>query len=408
MTHSNDPHAPTDEFVEFLERDTMRRLRYEQRFAQSTNGQKHARRIPSALMLAAGVVMTLTTGMVLGASANYASAEVLPNGTTTIPARPALAILPIKNALSAIGCTQAPQSAAPKAAATVAVAATADSATNQVAAPTVQVKPDRAAIAALATRYEGAVVRGDTAADFVVMVLDASDKYVWSTHGTGGVAIEVGGDQRTPAERREYERAHQKELIGSATLPNEYSYAFFNRDSTDDSLRTMRIYLSGTLNALRYRDTAGSAAGTARGGGGRGGRGGGQVDSLARRYTLHYLRDSSLYGRIVADGNLAWSRQDLLGCAGGIITRGRRAEALAADSVAGPYTVGLPMARFGSHCNQAAGLQQPAAGESGIAGLASGNVTSADVYVFPAVELGSRALQVMVVHLSAGARWTGR
>jgi hypothetical protein len=80
-------------------------------------------------------------------------------------------------------------------------------------ASTVQrAKPDRAKIAALAKQHAPAVVRGDTAADYVLMVLDAADRYVWSTHGIGSLSIEVAGDTRTSEERAEFTREHRAEL----------------------------------------------------------------------------------------------------------------------------------------------------------------------------------------------------
>ncbi|MEP6834847.1 MAG: hypothetical protein ABJB74_15745, partial [Gemmatimonas sp.] len=230
---NDDKHAPTDEFVEYLARDTMRRLRYESRFSEAPR-VNHSRSRYTTLAVAAGVVITLSTGMVLGASANYASAEVLPNGTTTIPSRPAFAILPIKNALSAIGCTQSVEHAvaaatSPKSASlpsTVVPPIAEPAAIDQVSTPTLSENPNRALIALLARQHQPAVVRGDTISQYIVMVLDAAQNYLWSTHGNGGVAVDAGGDLRTPVERAEYNRVYAAELQGtSRPISIRYSYA---------------------------------------------------------------------------------------------------------------------------------------------------------------------------------------
>jgi hypothetical protein len=86
-------------------------------------------------------------------------------------------------------------------------------ATGPGAAPPAVPKPDRARIAALVAEHHPLVVRADTLGDYVVMVLDAAEQYVWSTAGAGGVAIEVGGDRRTAAERAEYDREHAAQFI---------------------------------------------------------------------------------------------------------------------------------------------------------------------------------------------------
>ena len=70
---------------------------------------------------------------------------------------------------------------------------------ESVVLPIVPANPDRAKIAALAKQHQERAVKGDTAVDYIVMVLDATDKYVWSTIGSGNLSIEVAGDKRTPA-----------------------------------------------------------------------------------------------------------------------------------------------------------------------------------------------------------------
>lgn len=399
MNDSGDKHAPTEEFVEYLARDTMRRLRHEARFTPSPAKQRSRSRIPTALGIAAGVVMTLSTGMVLGASANYASAAVLPNGTTTIPSRPALAILPIRNALTAIGCTQpVEQPVAPtKAVASVATFATTSAPTaasavepttsdaaaaDHVVTPTAPAKPDRALIATLARQHQAAVVRGDSASEYLVLLLDTSQNYLWSTHGNGNVSIEVGGDVRTSAERVEYNRVHASELMGNFKLfPSDSSRSRNFRSSRDtQALHVYQFY-----------------------------RGLGTADSIQNRTIRLRQADSS---RVVrrdradsATSVYAYGSSTAAGCG----TRyARQLRAITADSAPSSYSSGFSEPRHGLSCNLAAGLQARVAGQSGIVGLASASVSKTEMYVFQAGELAPRDLKVLAVYLTPGTAWAGR
>jgi len=96
---SNDPHVPSDEFVEYLARDLVRTMRHDARFGAARSPAR-PRRLAMAVGIAAGVVLTLATGIVLGASARYASAAGIDSTRT------GLRFLPIKTALNALGCGQ--------------------------------------------------------------------------------------------------------------------------------------------------------------------------------------------------------------------------------------------------------------------------------------------------------------
>jgi hypothetical protein len=87
---------------------------------------------------------------------------------------------------------------------------------------------------------------------------------------------------------------------------------------------------------------------------------------------------------------------------------GRGASTIANVDSVGPYTASLSGPQLKGRSNQAYGLQDAVAGESGIQGLASKSVASADTYRFAAGELAPRSLHVMVVHLIQGANWRGR
>lgn len=111
MNDFTDRYAPTPEFRASLEREITRALRAERQFEVPRDSR--ARRVGMVIGLALGAVVTLTIGLVLGASTGYASAEVVlkEHGDTAAPHRPALAMIPIRGALSALGCS-APTSTA--------------------------------------------------------------------------------------------------------------------------------------------------------------------------------------------------------------------------------------------------------------------------------------------------------
>jgi hypothetical protein len=73
VTH--DPHHPTPEFRESLKRELKRAYRAERQFGPSRPAR--TRRIAALVGIAAGAVLALTTGLVLGMNTGPASAEVL-------------------------------------------------------------------------------------------------------------------------------------------------------------------------------------------------------------------------------------------------------------------------------------------------------------------------------------------
>jgi hypothetical protein len=281
-------------------------------------------------------------------------------------------------------------------------------------------KPDRARIAALARPHQSALVRGDTAAEYIVMVLDASDKYLWSTIGSGNLTIEVGGDPRKPAERNAFTREHQLEYSGAGgpvgrggmlgqgqvrqILPTQGQQRVVGdtaRRVQVDSL-TKRVVHRESL-AVIYRRMADTVAA----GSGRGGRGGGGTG--ARGAGGDTLGDQFRRAMIVTlpiDGPIGGARVGGAGGGGAGGARGGRGGPV--DTMPGVYKAGWAGTRYGSLMNQASGLQEPRSGESGIQGVLSGWVTSAETYRFAAGEPAPRTLNIMVVHLKAGTVWKGR
>jgi hypothetical protein len=75
MTDFNDPHIPSPEFRASLKRELRRAYRAEHQFEPPRH--TGARRLGMVIGIAAGAVVTLTIGLVLGASTGYASAEAV-------------------------------------------------------------------------------------------------------------------------------------------------------------------------------------------------------------------------------------------------------------------------------------------------------------------------------------------
>jgi hypothetical protein len=105
MNEFSDKYEPSPEFLARLDRDIDREFRSERLFGPPPARQS-PRRLFMVFGIAAGVVLTLLTGVVLGASASYAAAA-----TPSAP-RSAFAILPIKDVVNAIAC--APAKTAPQ------------------------------------------------------------------------------------------------------------------------------------------------------------------------------------------------------------------------------------------------------------------------------------------------------
>ena len=275
--------------------------------------------------------------------------------------------------------------------------------------------PDRAKISSLVTRHHENVARGDTIANYVVMVLDARGNYVWSTYGLGAAIVEISGDSRTLTERLEFLRLHGSEYTGN-------------------------------INGFR----GGGTGGAVRGGGGGvgvgvgagGGFGGGAVAGRVRSSasdTLAITRRSpdsmSVVARPVGGvaraggvGGGRFPRQDTLR-AGAVITADSMTIRATGTGVRGTPTTGiaigdmLPLDSAGTryrlefgfkrnfeyiNVNEAPGLQQPGNGESGVQGLKSASVTLGESYQFSAGQLNRWGMRVFVLHLSPGSTWKGR
>jgi hypothetical protein len=282
-------------------------------------------------------------------------------------------------------------------------------------APRIPSLPNRALIAELIRQHEAALIRGDASAEYVVMVLDASDSYVWSTIGSGNLGIEVAADPRSLRERAAFTLENRDEFWG---------------DSLTRAVGRGRGMIGGLGIAAVGRGRGDvsmqpdSFAGPRGGGRGFGGRaaipsesnsrivgpaGGGRFGTrIARGDTVFTLRYDSLFflytdaRGIVGRGGA--NVDSLRGFGGG---RGRgdfvRPEA---TSSPGGYRAGWTNAA-GASMNRAFGLEIPSADRSGVQGLAPLFVESAETYFFAPRELSSSHLRVMVVHLTPGATWRG-
>jgi hypothetical protein len=247
--------------------------------------------------------------------------------------------------------------------------------------------PDRAKVAAMVKEHQPAVARGDTAVSYVMMVLDASGRYVWSTYGNGIWGIDVAGDPRSPAERRQYQREHRAQFVGAdggasvvggvvgRRVPDSIAtrpYAIARIDTTNGTVRVMagqgsRTMTSDTAVLTRVRNS---------------------IDSVG-----------VVAGRVEARGGTAVARGGFVGA----LTR----DSIRPSNEPGPYRAGFGSIN-GMQFNAASGLQEPGRGESGIQGLLAKNVSSVDTYAFNAGSLAPRDVQVVVVMLTSGASWSGR
>jgi TonB-dependent SusC/RagA subfamily outer membrane receptor len=236
------------------------------------------------------------------------------------------------------------------------------------------------------------------------MVLDATDKYVWSTHGIGSVWIEVGADSRTSAERSEYLREHRAEYMGSAAATGAErggrgASASASAGGSDSSAVRMRAIISSLdYAAARTQALIGSSSTTTPlyivdG-----------VRMTNPNFTANDIAAKDIQSIEVIKGAAA---QALYGsrATNGVISIQTNA-GQSADS----YMLGFGSVRGGqiAAMNQASGLQEAGRGQSGIQGLRSTSVSLAETYTFPAGELGPRSLKIMVVHLAAGSAWKGR
>jgi hypothetical protein len=287
--------------------------------------------------------------------------------------------------------------------------------------PVPKLNPDRARIAALAREHMPAVVKGDTAANYIVMVFDAADKYVWGTFGVGGVSLEIGGDTRTPQERRDFAVAHSAEYMG-VTPRSQFRAAAGGggrggaagggaRGGSGDSVLFRGVRTAGDtliaalgvrVDTTTYRVLSRDSLGAQR-----------------RQISSSMVRLDTNFGGAVARGRSGSGGGGGGGASGASTVgygRGRAGAGVgdymggfSADSGGTVYHAGFTwMANGQSETNQAAGLQDSGNGESGIQGLLSKYVSAAENYSFPATTLAPQALRIMVVHLRPGATWRGR
>src|SRR5262245_56489139 len=120
---SSDNHQPSAAFRAQLKSEIARAARSDEMFGPPPLPSR-SRRVANSIGVGLGVAFTLLTGMVLGASASYASAAE-PDAP-----RPTFALGPVKDALNAIGCgvTKVASQVPHKAREAIAVAKTADAA----------------------------------------------------------------------------------------------------------------------------------------------------------------------------------------------------------------------------------------------------------------------------------------
>ena len=105
MTDFTNPHEPTPEFRASLEREIARAFRSETQFGHS----RRTRRLGMVIGMAAGAVVMLTIGLVLGVRTGYASAEGLDERQREATPHSPLDILravPVRNALAVLTCGQ--------------------------------------------------------------------------------------------------------------------------------------------------------------------------------------------------------------------------------------------------------------------------------------------------------------
>jgi TonB-dependent SusC/RagA subfamily outer membrane receptor len=258
-------------------------------------------------------------------------------------------------------------------------------------------KPDRARIAALAREHHAAFVRGDTAMDYIVMVVDAADKFVWSTVGIGNATIEVAGDMRTSVEREAYNREFAAELasantsvsLRSTVSPFKNNAPLIIVDGVPTQKGPSDTSLLAGLDVKSIQIIRGAAAAAA-----YGSRAAGGVILISSKR-----------------GQAAGNRAGGLGADTSLARAVARPAVSAADSAStGSYIVGSRIQRDGQAmpANLATGLQAAGNGQSGIQSLPAASVSSVDLYTFGPRELAPQTAHILVVHLTPGSTWKGR
>jgi len=116
MTDFDEQHEPSAEFLASLGREISREYRRDEHFESfdQADGRRRSHRVATIAGLTMGGVITLTVGLVLGASTGYASAEVIRaranHDSIASPPQPALTILktlPVRDAINAVTCAAA-------------------------------------------------------------------------------------------------------------------------------------------------------------------------------------------------------------------------------------------------------------------------------------------------------------
>ena len=277
--------------------------------------------------------------------------------------------------------------------------------------------PNRALIAELTRRYQPELVRGDTSAEYVVMVLDAGDGYVWSTIGHGNLGIEVGGDSRSLRERAAFTYEYRDEFWGDSTMRPAARGRAMNGGFGIGAPGRGRAR-GGSVQFDSMAVIAGGGFGgrgsfpldSTRIVAGRGARGGSISARLVRGDTIYMLQYDSISFRFSGRGGIVGSgamSADSIGRGFGV-GRGRGGfGSQASTSASGGYRASWIGNAGGAAVNRAQGLEPPSAERSGIQGLSPTFVESADMYFFAPRELTPFNLRVMVIHLTPGATWRG-
>jgi anti-sigma-K factor RskA len=230
--------------------------------------------------------------------------------------------------------------------------------------------PDRERVVTLVKQHQPRVVSGDTIVEYVVMVVDASDKYLWSTFGSGNLQIEVGADPRTPRERSADNLQFQKELIGY-----------------DTRTETRRILVVDSLQQPTRKPPYAIAR---------------IVDSIGTLQPLPSTSGAAVATRKIMDSVLITDAATAQGVRATPVGDSGRVR----YEYVGPYRAGWVFTVAGkAPLNAASGLQEPGNGESGIQGIRSASVTRADTYQFPEKSLAPKSLRVVVVRLAPGTTW---
>jgi beta-lactamase regulating signal transducer with metallopeptidase domain len=80
-----------------------------------------------------------------------------------------------------------------------------------------ELQPNRARIISIVKSTMGTVVSGSAPADYIVLLFDGEDQFVWGVSAVGSSSIAVHGDTLLPAQRRALEASNQLELNGTLT-----------------------------------------------------------------------------------------------------------------------------------------------------------------------------------------------